>query len=333
MSITSLLKGSKPEQKEFQEILKEIIPDKKLFKTISGKEVFSKAKYEELVPYSLVKKYNSSVVGTAFDYLARIMLARTVKKNNHEAYTNLVAENGFIVLTRFLKNHRSIESKVEKKLKKTIKRLQAFSNNKKDIKEFVIDACFLAKLETIFRTGLPPSNLLEKSFFDDPDAEIIRDVERLCDVFQDKFIPQVINPNSELIYNPNFGVSSAFVGGADGDVIIDGTLYDFKSGKNIGYKWQEVAQMVGYFLLNEISLDVANAEENYFSDDSYQHLNIKRIAFYRARYGEIEYIDITDLDKELIITAKKKLASYFFKNPNFSRPMIENLHVLEALAK
>jgi len=39
----------------------------------------------------------------------------------------------------------------------------------------------------------------------------------------------LIDTNSEVIYNPNFGVAFAFVGGADREIIIDGTLYDFKS--------------------------------------------------------------------------------------------------------
>lgn len=67
-------------------------------------------------------------------------------------------------------------------------------------------------------------------------------------------------------------------------------------------------------------------------DDSFQHLDIKRIAFYRARYGEVEYIDTTYFDDEIIETAKKNLASYFAKNPNISRPVIENLHIIKALA-
>ncbi|MGN7300364.1 hypothetical protein [Ferdinandcohnia sp. SAFN-114] len=305
MSLSSLLKGSKPNDKEFQAILKEFIPDKKSFKTISGKEAFSKTEYETLVPYNLVKNYNSTVIGTAFDYLARIMLARVVKKNRDESYTDIVAEGGLMVLSRFLTKHRSIESKIKKKFTKAIKKLKAFSNNKKDIKELILDVCFLAKLEIIFRSGLPPTNLLEKSFFDDPDDEVIKDLEQLCDVFQEKFIQTSVNSTSEIIYNPNFGVSSAFVGGADGDVIIDGTLYDFKSGKNIGYKWQEVAQIVGYSLLNEISLDVSKANE--YSDDPYQHLEIDRIAFYRARYGEIEYINLSYFDKNQIDTTKRSL--------------------------
>ncbi|WP_062353417.1 hypothetical protein [Bacillus kwashiorkori] len=80
MPLSSVLKGSKPNEKEFQLILREIILDKKTFKTISGRKAFFKIEYEALVPYDLVKGYNSTVIGTAFDYLARIMLARVVKK-------------------------------------------------------------------------------------------------------------------------------------------------------------------------------------------------------------------------------------------------------------
>lgn len=331
MSLSSLLKGSDPKQKEFQRIVREVIPNKKSFHTFSGKEAFSGTDYEVLVPYNLVKSDNASIIGTAFDYLARIMLARAVKKNRSESYSNITAESGLIVLSRILKEHRSIERKIGKKYKKAIKRLKAFSNNKRDIKELVLDVCFLAKLERIFRSGIPPANLLRKSFFDDPDDEVIKDLEQLCDVFQERFMHK-IKPNSDIIYNPDFGVSSAFVGGADADVIIDGILYDFKTGRKIGYKWQEVAQIVGYFLLNEISLAINNSDDKYHTDDSYQYLDIKRIAFYRARYGEVEYIDINYFNDELIETAKKNLVSYFVKNPNLSRPMIENLHILKALA-
>lgn len=333
MSLSSLLNGSNPNQKEFQAILKEIIPNKKSFKTNSGKEPFSKTEYETLVPYSLLNNYQSSVVGTAFDYLARVMLARVVKKNREQSYTRLVAELGFMKLSdHFLQNHPSIESKINKKLKNTINNLKAFTNNKKDINELALDACFLAKLEHVLRSGLPPADLFEDSFFDDPADEIIQELVLLCGVFQEKFVSTIVSPTSEIIYNPDFRPASAFVGGADGDVMIDGTLYDFKTAKSIGYKWQEVAQIVGYFLLNDLSLDVNNADDNYFIDESYQHLDINRIAFYRARYGEIEYIDISYFDKKLIETTKKKLAAYFVKNPNFHRAMIENLHILKDLA-
>lgn len=80
MSLTSLLGGSRPNEKEFKAILREILPDKITFKTISGKKAFSKKEYEALVPYTLVNHNNAQTIGTAFDYLARIMIARVAKK-------------------------------------------------------------------------------------------------------------------------------------------------------------------------------------------------------------------------------------------------------------
>lgn len=332
MSLTSLLKGSEPSQKEFQAIIREIIPNKKSFNTYSGKEAFSKTEYDIFVPYNLSKSYNSTVVGTAFDYLARIMLARVVEKNRDESYTNLTAINGIWTLSELSNNNRSVK-KVERKLIKTIKKLKAYSHNNKPINELALDVCFLAKLESIYRSRYLPDTPIEKYFFDEPEYEIIKDLELLCDVFQEKFISTILSPTSEIIYNPHFGVASSYVGGADGDVIVDGTLYDFKTGKGIGYKWQEVAQIVGYYLLNQISIDIKNTDDDFFIDDSYQHLDIKRLALYRARYGEIEYIDISCFDKNQLELTKKKLIHYFYEHPNFSKPMIESLHILRALAE
>ncbi|MEI3614034.1 hypothetical protein [Pseudogracilibacillus sp. SO30301A] len=103
MSLTSLLRGSKTNQKEFQEILREIIPNKKSFQTISGKEAFSKTDYEVLAPYALVKSDNSSIVGIAFDYLARVMLARLVKENRYESYSSITAGGWSDRLIKLLK--------------------------------------------------------------------------------------------------------------------------------------------------------------------------------------------------------------------------------------
>ncbi|MDV2581577.1 hypothetical protein [Alkalibacillus haloalkaliphilus] len=328
MSLTSLLKGSHPTQKEFQAILREVIPDKKSFLTNSGNKAFSKADYEVLAPNNLVNNDDSSVVGIAFDYLARIMIARVVKRNRSESYSNITAGNGLFVLSRFLKKHPSKMSRVESEYKKSEENLIAFANNDQNIKGLFVDVCFLAKLERIFRSGLPPSNIYRESFFDTPGDDVILDLELLCDVFQENFIP-TITPNSDINYNPHFGIASGFVGGADADIIVDGKLYDFKTGKQVGYNWKEVAQLVGYYLLNEISLDVRKEEE---IDDSYQYLDIEQLAFYRARYGEVEYIDVSYFDKETIETAKKQIASYLMKNPMLSKPMVENLHTLNALA-
>jgi len=75
MSLTSLLSKNTPECLEFQNILREIIPSKKQFYTVSGNFAFSN-EYQEALSIELSNNYDYSVVGTAFDYLARIIIAK-----------------------------------------------------------------------------------------------------------------------------------------------------------------------------------------------------------------------------------------------------------------
>ncbi|MPN02637.1 hypothetical protein SDC9_149853 [bioreactor metagenome] len=148
----------------------------------------------------------------------------------------------------------------------------------------------LGKLEKCFRDASALINL-EQTFFGDvdKDKDIMRELASMCEVFQGEFlIPEIITPESDVVYNPNFGIAGNYVGGADGDILIDGVLYDFKTSKSCGYTWQDVTQLIGYYFLNEISVE---------KGDFYEDLGIRRVAFYRARFGEIEYYD-TDIFTE-----------------------------------
>jgi hypothetical protein len=101
-------------------------------------------------------------------------------------------------------------------------------------------------LETVARSGLPPVDI-NISLIEDTDNEIINDLRALCNVFKDKFINSgIFKENEDVVFNPHFGVVvSLHVGGADADIFINGTLYDFKCTKSRGYSWTECAQIVG----------------------------------------------------------------------------------------
>lgn len=126
--------------------------------------------------------------------------------------------------------------------------------------------------------------------------EIFDDLVILSDVFQNKVIDSgLVTENSIVVYNPSFGRASKLCGGADADIYIDGTLYDFKCTKKVGYVWNEVAQILGYYLLDNIS------KKNNDPDNKLGKYKIDRIAFYRARFGEIEYYDIREGNYEKAI--------------------------------
>ncbi len=183
-----------------------------------------------------------------------------------------------------------------------------------NIEQLLQGACFFAKLENIYRTG---GVLPEKGFQDIlsiPSEEIIQDLRNLCILFKKQFINKgIVQPSSIVIFNPSFGIGSLVCGGADADIYIDGNLFDFKTGKKTGYTWQEIAQIVMYYYLNEIASYVDKTRIPAQLKD-YKIINI---AFYRARYGEIEYCSTEILES-------KRSREYFEKISNHLLDKLKN---------
>lgn len=303
MSLTKMIQYNDAWKKFF----KENIPSKKDFKTLSGNPAFSND-YKELVKDSLGNSSYSSVVGTAFDYLARWIIAKTCLTNREQAIEGLVAERG-IYLCRYAASKNNID--MQDAYKKALKMCRQYINGKTSKSEIIEVAIFFAKLEQLVRRGTFPFDVdLEYIFVFE--NEIIEDLAKLFDLFEEKFILSgLVTAESKVVYNPTFGGASAICGGADADIYIDGTLYDFKCTQKHGYMWNDVAQILGYYLLDNIAKK--NNDENNFLKE----YEIKRIAFYRARYGEVEYIDVLKteyydmIDVFEQILGKAKYQKYF----------------------
>ena len=306
MSLTGLLRGTNSLEKEFQAILKEITPNRNLFQTVSGKKAFVNTEYEIFVPCTSTDRETHLIIGIAFKYLARIMLARVVENNKSEFYSDIKPKGGLIILSKILSEHTFND--LNKQYKKSVRRMRKFVNNKKNIQGIILEVYFIATLEHIYISGTLPGDI---SIFDAPNEDVIKNIEQLCVLFQKQFIPTV-NQYSEITYYPHYGVTSIFVGGTDSDVIIDGTLYEFDSQNKIAYKWLKVARLISCYLLNDISLEINMIDESRNKD--YQCININRIAFYKTRFGEIEYVDLTNLNKYKVEIAKMDIVNYFIEN-------------------
>lgn len=282
MSLTNLIQYDENWKKFF----KEIIPKKNEFKTVSGCTPFSK-EYKELVPYGLENRYNSAIVGSAFDYLARWMVAKTVKANKKSSYTDLVAELG--VRSCYLAAKEK-EIDIEKKYNEGIEKCKQFVNGKINIEELIEISVLFAKLEQVFRRSLLPFQV-DIDLVLTAEEEICNELKNLIVVFDNALIKShIVKASSKVIYNPAFGQASCICGGADADIYIDGILYDFKCTKKHGYVWNEVAQILGYYLLDRI------AKKYNDQDNDLKKCDIDKVAFYRARYGEIEYVEV-DFEK------------------------------------
>lgn len=300
MSLTSILNGKSTKEIAFQNVIKEITPGKQDFYNLSRKESFSKD-YIYRVENKLNKSYESSLVGIAFDYLARFIVANFILEGKEEVLKDSVAAKGLENITR--KVDSSVKAKLEKKFISGMNNIKGYINGEyilltKDIIEF---SCFLGRLEQVFRSGKYPEDI-NKAFFKEEKDEVLIQLAKLSELFINKFIMNgLITENSKVIFNPHFGMSSMKCGGADADIFVDGILYDFKTTKNSGYKGKDVQQIIGYYILDCI------AKKNKDRFAKLQNERIKKIAFYKGRFGEIELYDLNNIEDENLKNAIEEI--------------------------
>lgn len=313
MSVISLLDSDT----RFREIIKEHLPKREQFGTNTGEKAFSK-KYKLLAPNSLSNKYYSTLAGTAFDYAARFITARYAYGNRgeeNEITTNATSDlNSFYGLVAIQK---MIGGEALKKLHDRY--VEAFSRVKVYFRLPEVDhsiliepCCYFARLEHIYRSG----GVLPKDGYEvllkNESQEVYSDLKQLCDVFFETFISNgIVHDGSRVVFNPSFCKASALLGGADADIYIDGVLYDFKTTKESGYHWQDVAQIYVYYLLHY--LNVVTGENSYAAPDDANkgHMidgDIEKIALYKARFGVIESLDVPLIEAKL--ETARKLTEY-----------------------
>lgn len=305
MSLTSRIKNNK----EFRDIISTIAPSKEDYTTLSGKTPFSK-EYACLVESNLPHAGDSSLVGMAFDYLARFRIGQVI--NNTDAGQNLTALKGMKKLQIKTANFNLVDEyyiPLHTAIYDFIKNTQELTD------DIILVALRLGKLEQFFRMRVP-KNFDKNEFLTIQRSDVlIPDLKELMAVFEEKFISDgIVNEKSEVIFNPNFGISSFLVDGADADVIVDGVLYDFKTTGNFKYDSKDSLQLSGYFLLNRFLREI---EDNHLIIGSlnYDKISFNKVCLYKARFGEFECYDFDVIRKELLDDTVIVLAGYFDNNP------------------
>jgi|MTBAKMStandDraft_1061839.scaffolds.fasta_scaffold26354_2 hypothetical protein len=288
MSLSSIIKGTgivpgDTFRPAFRAILKEAKPLKSDFITISGRKPFFDSCTKH--PYILEAKYDASLVGSSFDYLARFMIARKISTNKIQATENLTADKGL----KALLNHGDVDGLDVEKTHKSCKNIITayIIGDTNDFHSLICSAIFLSRLEHVYRSALLPTREYLEGWFEEVPNNINQDLTQLCNDFETEFMNVLVHEDSEVIFNPCFGRASEIVGGADADIYIDGALYDFKTIKKNGYRGNDAMQIVGYYLLDRVNTEQFNGKPVGFG--------IKTLGFYKARFGEIELVDVSKL--------------------------------------
>lgn len=284
MSLTSMLKSSDLRAKDFKEHMKTHSPSKDKFTTSTGETPFS-TNYPLLVPNEL-SGTEPALTGIAFDYLARFTIARVTKNNKAAVLDDLVCS--YIFMTH--PNEPGIDE-LFCTYENYKDQINDYINGKGPLSNSIIEGCWLfANIELVHRSHYP---LHVKDLLRSPSEHIVCCIQSLHQLFIERFITSgLVKEDSIVYYNPNFGsLGREAFGGADADIVIDGTLVDFKTGKKTGYVWQDVAQLYGYYMLYLVS----KKEGLKFSLTGCNEIH--SLSIYRARFGLFETVKIVDLDK------------------------------------
>ncbi len=307
MSLTSMLNSDTV----FREIIKEHLPGKESFISSKYGKPFT-AKYTVLVPNTFTNSHYSALSGTAFDYAARIIVANKAAPRNREKLLEEIkkvlihtcAERG-LATAKCKCCDDTISEALNDRYLEAIKNITGYFSGTNKLKDIIPNCCFFARLDSIVRSGGKPPKDGYADLLSPIPKELLTDVERLCNVFQTAFIiSENIHEGSSVTYNPSFGTMSAVCHGADGDIYIDGTLYDFKTTKSPGYSWIDAAQIYAYYLLN--CLRKISGEQAEKTIDG----SIERIALYKARFGIVESFDVRRIPKTQLTDILIKLKNY-----------------------
>jgi len=234
---------------------------------------------------------NYSLIGTAFDYLFRFIIER------ENLGVNVVKKDWVceIAIEDFAGNKKQLKLAKET-LEETRMLYEQYLKNGVLDKKLIKNSLILAQTDVSFRAGIVDDN------FGKIEERDIEDLENLI-----KIIPKnLFKANKFCVLNPTFGKGSEIVGGADADLIIDNTLIDVKTVKDLTLQRKYLHQLIGYYVLNEIGN----------IDGVKQKVEIERLGIYFGRHGILYTFNLKDalsgLDMPKFIKWFKNQARFYF---------------------
>lgn len=259
---------------------------------------------------SIGESYERSLIGTAFDYVARSVLTKKLGRENVIPEKTLVAENGLLAFASLVnsrvplpltknqiinkerikgqeivfKKSREIQHYLQQEYNLSVEACEQFIDGGETLITLIQRSIFLARLDETYRCGSihiadeyfrfikEPTYFSQYSTIDS--NEIAENIYKMILVFQ-KIIEQ--QTWSKAILNPVFGDYSKALGGADADFIVDDLLIDIKTSDKFRYVGNYFAQLFAYAAM-------ARAVG----------LTLNRVAIYYARFGKFALINLDD---------------------------------------
>jgi len=206
--------------------------------------------------------------GTAFDYAMRFYLQKL--NPSAKARRWLAEESAALVV-----GDRGESARTKKRVRGIVETAKdcarSYLKSKRDAKpgpELIRAAVDLAQLDLVYRIGLLDLQPINEA--------MVEDIGNVLALVR----PDDFRAKRTCVLNPTFGAASELVGGADGDLFIDGTLVDIKVNKHLELGRDIFNQIFGYFCLACIGgVDGCRGK-------------VTCVAVYFARYGVLHRLPI-----------------------------------------
>lgn len=216
-------------------------------------------------------------IGEAFDYLFRFIIER---ENQHVKVIkgDWVAEFGLKELPNIIEDKKVIK-KAEKLIDDAKKEYYKYLEMGVLEEKLIKISLMLSQLDVVIRNAQVVRNFCTIDKIEDIDKDI-KDLENLVSIIpKSRFVAK-----STCILNPTFGEASELVNGADADLIIDDTLIEIKTAKELELRREYVNQLIGYYILFLIG-----------GADRYKLECIDNLGIYFSRYGLLYKFPVKDV--------------------------------------
>ncbi len=191
---------------------------------------------------------NYQKVGTAFDYLLRLHLQRKFPQARSSEW---IAEEGLRKLSwgiGFLPDDEKFREN-DKRLRLATEYLEdarvyarAFLRTGNLTDDLLAATLRLSDFDAIYRVGSKKMNWETFGHYDSKDVDDLRALY---------VVAENVNFHADrgCILNPAFNDASKLVGGADADVILDSSIIEIKTTKDLRLDRRDLYQLLGYYLL------------------------------------------------------------------------------------
>jgi len=212
----------------------------------------------------------SGTVGTAFDYALRFLTQRL--NPGAIGREQWVAED---VVDLLEEDASPLLPKARQITLNARQRLATYLETAQMSDALIESALLLATLDPIQRRDAG------REFVGVLHPEDVLDLKNLLSAIDDR----TFTAKSLCLLNPTFGAASRLVGGADADLVIDDTLIDIKTKKELTLDRASFDQLLGYYTLHHIG-GIGGIQPS---------IHINKLAIYFARYGYLHTMEVSDL--------------------------------------